>query len=192
MIENLSRRVKKRINISTTGNNLPVIICAASLAHHRLLGSVKKMELANVDLSSVPAEQLASLASSVTESVEISNAIGCDWVTFLDSVKSEKLIISKESLGSKETEALVRAMESRVEVLYCNVTLKISILMEYSGQGKCKQVKCFKAASLYREQLRTWARERNWRVTRKDDFTFSIIKEGVQEVPVLYEEELDW
>ena len=171
MIENLSRRIKKRIIISTTENNLPVIICAASLAHHRLLGSVKKMELANVDLSSVPSEQLASLASSVTESVEISNALGCDLVTFLDSVKSEKLIICKESLDSKETEALVRAMESRVEEveLVYKATLEIRDLMEYSGQGKCRKVKCYgDTKGKYREQLRTWAESRNWEVTEDD------------------------
>ena len=49
------------------GSNLSVVIpCAASLAHHGLLGSVKKgMTLLDVDLTTVPYEHLAFLASSV-------------------------------------------------------------------------------------------------------------------------------
>merc|ERR1711894_206056 len=90
------------------------ITCAASLAHHSLLGSVQVMELRNVDLTSVPAEHLASLVSSVTWRVYIRNVRGCDLVTFLDSVKNEVLNISRQSLGSEGTHALVRAMESGV------------------------------------------------------------------------------
>ena len=42
------------------------LMCAATLAHHGLLGSVKMMALFDVDLSPVPAQHLASLASCVT------------------------------------------------------------------------------------------------------------------------------
>ena len=76
------------------------------------------MWLCNVDLTSVPAEHLTSLAflaSSVTEQVNIREISGCVLVTFLGSVKSEELVISSQSLGSKDTWALVQAMESRVE-----------------------------------------------------------------------------
>ena len=38
---------------------LPAINCAASLAHHGLLGSMSDMELRDVDLSSVPAQHLS-------------------------------------------------------------------------------------------------------------------------------------
>ena len=43
-----------------------VLKCGASLAHHGLLSSVRKMKLRHVDLSSVPAQHLASLVSCVT------------------------------------------------------------------------------------------------------------------------------
>ena len=56
----------KIIKLTTTRNLLPVITCAASLAHNRMLGSVEMMELVgSEELTSIPAEHLASLASSV-------------------------------------------------------------------------------------------------------------------------------
>ena len=154
-----------------------MINCAAGLAYHRLLGSEQVMVLRNVDLTSVPTEHLASLASSVTGIVSINNLCGCNLVTILDSVKSQVLLIRSQSLVSEETRALVRAMETGVNRvrLYREVTLDIRDLMEYSGQGKCREVRCYvDAAHIYREQLRTWATSRNWEVTRDD--TFFVIK----------------
>ena len=99
------------------GNPPNTYICAASLAYHGLLRSVEDMmlhsQIEDVDLTSVPAEHLASLVSCVTRKVEISNFIG-DLVTVMDSVKCEILSI-RRSLNREETQALVRAMESGVE-----------------------------------------------------------------------------
>ena len=158
---------------------LPEIIYAASLAHHGLLGSVLMMELRDVDLSSVPAEHLASLASIVTSWVNIREVSGCGLVTILESVKRIWLNIYSQSLGSEETQALVQAMESHVELvkLYRGVTLDIRVLMEYSGQERCKKVMCESdTARKYREQLRTWTLSRNWEVTddHDDDSLFFI------------------
>ena len=130
-----------------------------------------------VDLNSVPAEHLACLASSVTGRVEIRNVRGYCLVNILDSVKSKVLGIIGQSLSSEETQALVQAMESRVEEvrLYGDVTLDIRDLMEYSGQGKCRKVECeYDTAPRYREQLRTWATSRNWEVTQNDVLCFII------------------
>merc|ERR1712137_1081359 len=101
------------------------------------------MNLIDVDLSSVPAEHLASLTSRVTGSAHICNVSGCDLVTILDSVKSDLwLSISRQSLGNEETEALVRAMESRVVRLDLDGELakNMKVLIEYSGEGKCRIV----------------------------------------------------
>ena len=106
MFESLARRVKEKI----THPNLPAVICAASLAHYGLLGTVDEMVLADIELSSVPTEHLTSLVSSVTGSVNIWKVGGCDLVTILDSVKNKVLSIIGLSLGSEETQALVRAM----------------------------------------------------------------------------------
>ena len=122
MIESLAERVKKNIS---SFPRLPVITCAASLAHHGLLSSVEEMRLCDVDLTSVPAEHLASLASCVTRCVYIWNISGCGLVTILDNVKSKVLWIISQSLGSEETQALVRAMESGVEIVKMNYKVYI-------------------------------------------------------------------
>ena len=137
MIESLAKRVK---GIFGRGSHyrekLSVITCAASLAHHRLLGSVRWMRLRNDDLTSVPTEHLASLASNVTGGVTIRNVSGCDLVSILDSIRIKGLSISRQRLGGEETQALVRAMESCVEIVKLNheVKLDIKVLIEYSGQ----------------------------------------------------------
>ena len=135
------------------------------------------MDLCNVDLTSVPAEHLASLASSVTRMVTIENISGCNLVTILDNVKSRVLNISNQSLGREETQALVRAMDSGVEelVLDREVTLDIRDLMEYSGQGKCRWVWCSNdTADRYKEQLRTWATNNNW-IVQNDNLNYFTI-----------------
>ena len=147
----------------------PEITTAASLAHHRLLSSVQSMRLSDVDLSSVPAEHLASLASCVTWTVDIYNVSNCDLVSILYSVKCEWLFISSQSLSSEETRALVRAMESGVEVVrmgdWGEMSLDIRALTQYSGQGKCGHVSChYETANKYREEVRAWARRFNWTV----------------------------
>ena len=170
VIESLAQRVKKKISSFPT---LPVITCAASLAHHRLLGSVEEMRLCDVDLTSVPAEHLASLVSGVTGTVTIYRVSGCNLVTILDSVRSRVMSICTQRLGSEETQALVRAMESGVEIVKLDYTVKldIRILMEYSGQGKCRKMEyyCICTKDRYRRKLRTWATNRNWKVTSNDD-----------------------
>ena len=95
---------------------LPEITTAASLAHHGLLRSVEWMRLRDVDLSSVPAEHLASLASCVTDNVYIRNVNNTDLTSILDSSKSGVLAIINQSLSTEETRAVVRAMANVAEV----------------------------------------------------------------------------
>ena len=172
LIENLAQKViYVNINYSSlSGHFLPLIKCAASLAHHGLLGSLHWLSMYSADLSSVPIDHLASLVSSVSVHVAINNVSGFDLITFLDSVKSHALSIRnhRQSLGSEETQALVQAMESHLEkvVLHKGVTLDIEALMEYSGQGKCQEVVCYcDTSDRYKEQLAKWTTSRNWAVT---------------------------
>ena len=173
MLENLAGRVRKLIDDpNRISGNLPGITCAASLAHHKLLGFVDTLFLFDVDLTSVPDNHLTSLVSSVEGFVKISNVSDCDIVTILDSVKSEWLCISNsnrnQSLGCEETRALVRAMESRVErVFLCvGVTLDIREMIEYNGLGKCMYVEFNSRGMLTSTylQLGTWATSKNWEV----------------------------
>ena len=185
LIESLAERVKERESVrelledeycSGCGSLPSIITYAASLAHHGLLGSVTVLHLCDDYPTSLPTEQLDSLVSSVTEWVDIENVSGCDLVTILDSVKSKELDISRQSLGSEETQALVQAMESGVEEVELDEEVKLDIrdLMKYNGQGKCREVRCYSdTADRYREQLRIWAKSRNWEVTH-DVGCFSI------------------
>ena len=157
---------------------LPVITCAASLAHHRLLGCVKDLWLFNIDLTSVSAEHLTSLVSIVTSGVYIKNVSGFDLVTILDSVNSQVLLIRDQSLGSEEAQALVRAMESCVEEVRLGkeATLDIRVLIEYNGQGKCRKMLChYGSKDRYREQLKIWAKSRNWVIDEGYDFSIKRI-----------------
>ena len=75
--------------------------------------------------------------------------------------------ISRQTLSSEETQALVRAMESRVETVtlgdWGDVSLDIRALTQYSGQGKCWRVSCSDDTAVrYREEVNTWARRMNW------------------------------
>ena len=111
---------EEKVNLRYTLQfQLPEILTVASLAHHGLLGSVEGMYLKNLDLASVPAEHLASLASFVTSRIGIINVSNCDIISFLASVKCVHLIIDRESLNSEETQALLQAMESRVKRVIC-------------------------------------------------------------------------
>ena len=119
------------------------------------------------DLTSVPPEHLASLVSSVTRCVFIKNVSGCDFVTILDSVKSQELDIYYCSLGNEETEALVRAMETRVRVVWLlDTTLDIEALTKYSGRGRCRRVLCYEATAATYRELRSWASNKGWKVAR--------------------------
>ena len=137
------------------------------------------LRLQNIDLSPVPIEHLESLAYCVTGDVLIKNVSGCQQIVsilkHIDCVSH--LRFSNQSLGREETQALVQAMESGVGdvALLRDVTLDIKAFTEYSGQGFWREVTLRNnTVAKYREELRTWARTRNWRVVvGKDWFRIS-------------------
>ena len=146
------------------------IRCGASLAHHGLFGKVITMGMEDVDLSSVPTKHLVSLTSSVRVGLCIQNVIGCDLVSIFSSLRCGTVVINNQSLGREETRALVQHMETR-EIsrgllslkLGAEVTLDIEALVEYSGEGVCKEIELNNSTMVrYIEELRTWARSKNW------------------------------
>ena len=149
-------------------DSISELMSCASFAHHGLLDSVDQLELCDIDLSTVPAQHLASLVSCVKSRLIIKNVIGYNLAILLTSLKCQEFEIRRQSLGREETQALVQAMESGVETLVIReqeTTLDIEALVEYSGQGKCRYVVVFgDTTSSYRKELRTWAKSRNWRV----------------------------
>ena len=81
------------------------ISAAARFAHYGLLGNVRYMILKDVDLASVPPEQLSALASSVSDYIDISNVR--NWEVILANIKCELYLGVEIFLESEETEALV-------------------------------------------------------------------------------------
>ena len=140
------------------------LMCCASLAHNGLFSSLRKLRLYDADLSPVPAQHLASLASCVTGEIFI-DYVSCDLVSILTSLKCKTLFIGRQSLEREETQALVQAMESGVEEVRLGmVTLDFKALAEYRGQGVCHKVDLMGVAvERYKEDLRKWARSKNWR-----------------------------
>ena len=169
----LTKIAKGQVKRLFTISSLAEITKAAYLAHNRMLGSVKDIVLRDMDLASVPAQHLASLASCVTWNLDIINISNCDIISILDSLKCERLSInSSQTLSSQENRALVRAMESRVELVVLGTRgedcLDIRALTQYSGQGKCRSVRCWGAtAERCREEVRSLAQRINWRVTER-------------------------
>ena len=175
VIESLARRIKDML-----WRPLPETIpCAANLAHRGLLGPVKVLILANVDLSSVPTERLSSLVSSVTETIHIKNVSGCNLVNIIDSFnKIPDCFFDSQILNKSSTKALVGVLEDRVSrVALSNVTLDIQALVKYSGQGTCmcRNVACAgDTAARYRGEMISWAIRRNWAVDHDDKGLLSI------------------
>ena len=170
-MESLAWRVREKVDSGRCP--LQVITSAASLAHQGLLGPVRRLWLEGVDLTSIPAEHMAALVSSATWSVLISNVSGCDFVTILDSVKSQWLNIYDQSLGLEETQALSRAMETRVEEVGLNrVIVDIEALTKYNGFGKCWHVSC-RTYYLNKEKLKTWAwaKSIDWKVIPSEGYS---------------------
>ena len=150
----------------------PVLISCASLAQHGLLKSMEIVRLKDVSLSTVPAEHLASLASCVSSVFLISNVSGCNMVNIMDSVRCQSLRFYNQRLGTQETRALVRAMETRVEVVWLanNTTVDIMAFTKYSGKGECWELQCWNSNNeiQYRVELRQWGRDRQWQINKDD------------------------
>jgi len=161
--------------------------CAASLAYHELLGHAEEITclgLANVDLTSVPTEHLTALASWVTFKcrVSIHKVSGIGLTSFLNNLKCESLLIDNQSLGREETQALVQAMESGVEMVELSmVTFEMETLVTYSGRGRCWNVRLYgdndEDPEMWRvnikEPYKIWAMSQDWEVI--DDRGYQLV-----------------
>ena len=143
---------------------------AAQLAQEGYLSSVTYMRISNKNLSEIPSDQLAKLASIVTYYVDIDNYDNItpesQLSTILANVQCTRLELRNVTLSEENTQALVTAMRERVErvTLDDNITLDIEQLTKYDGQGRCRVL----AATMTRhgDRLRRWAANKGWTVTR--------------------------
>ena len=106
------------------------------------------------------------------------NVSNTDLTSILDRYKSKWLNINNQSLSTQETRALVRAM-ANVEMMELGykgeVTVDMSTLVTYVGQGKCKWVAFrYDTGLKYREEVRRWAQRICWRVTQEDSVAIII------------------
>ena len=183
--EEWGRIIGSRIKRRFTSASQAEIARAASMAHLGHLGTMKNMFLYDVDLSSIPAGHLSSLASCVTRLICIGNVSGLS--PLVSSLQCEWLRISRQALNTEETEAMVRAMEGgveRVDLGYLGdgiTTLDIRAFTRYNGAGKCNKVVCHgDKADLgrYKKDLVTWTQRRsNWYLTVNSYNSLVIVKE---------------
>ena len=97
------------------GPSVPEVRLAALLAWERHLTSVKKMYIDNRDISGIPRDQMARLASIVTYRVDIDNMTHNNQLSsILASVQCTELVLRNMSLSDTASRALVTAMRDRV------------------------------------------------------------------------------
>ena len=156
-MDSLIKRIRGRYNGNLPDRlTLELITSAARLAHYGQIG-FKDLTLRHVDLSTLPCEHLYSLASSVREIFTIQAVRGCDLIKIIDSVRSNNLGLFNHNLDSEATEALVRAMDTRIELAQIGYykkykmrswgleeediqwMLDIKALNKYNGKGRVQK-----------------------------------------------------
>ena len=161
--------------------SLNEVLSAATLSAAGVLTSVINMRLYNIDLSSVPRDNLASLSSIVSRTVEINNVTG-DISVILSNIKCRMLWFYNQHLSREATESLVSAMSDNVKKVSLGVFgddvhldiggvhLDIGALTAYTGQGRCGMVMCRgDTARRYRSQVVTWAHNIGWEMESAGD-----------------------
>ena len=150
---------------------------AASLAHHGFLGSVRGLRLKEVNLSSIPIKNLASLVACAQDKVRIDNVNVSSLIPILDNVQCEYLSITNQAMRTRATQALVRAMMTRVRKVsiclhragvfgYQEADL-VEELTKYDGKGKCEKVDFLEMNYLEiqnRYDIEQWVRDCEWQV----------------------------
>ena len=150
VLAELTREIEKShstIIITTdTGNQKEneKAIALSNLLSLGVIETVKHLILHPENLRSLPGNHLQTLVSCATESVSAGNVTDQDLATLLDNVKCKKLnLVDEQTLNQEETEALVQAMTSRVEIVQLftdSVRMDLDTLRKYKGGGKCKEV----------------------------------------------------
>ena len=151
---------------------------AAYLAKRRYLPKISKLRLPyNMDLSSVPSEDLAALGGCVADEVMISVGIKGDIAAFLSQLKSQMIAIypppswslpKETSLSTATTTALVSAMGTGVGMLKLECgdedIVDMKELSKYDGRGRCGSVllRCGREER-HVQVVREWARRIGWR-----------------------------
>ena len=157
--------------VSTPGPTISVVSSAASFCFHGYITEVRYLILKEVDVSSIPADHLSALSSSITHLLYIDNVEG-DIAPLLD-VKIGNLSISNMELSVGDTLSMVSAMKN-IKTLwlgYCGlVTLDMETLSTYTGQRRCDEIWCcHDTKKKYRRELISWTRGIDWKIGMEND-----------------------
>ena len=158
------------------GPSIDRITIAAFLANNGLLGEVTGLSLENVDLASVPKDQLISLVACVSGCLKFINVCNIDILSILDHINCKEMYFGKQNLCIEETKRIVRVMETKIEKLVLGgcegaVSMDIMTLTQYSGRGRCAEVTCwYDATDKYKKKILRWAKKINWDIIEIDEY----------------------
>ena len=147
--------IKRWLGISEYGsyytwNLLPTLTTAASMAKMGIITSVENIDiLDNIDISSIPSDNMAALTSVVTDYVSIDKVTG-NIQTILANIKCRELRITDMTLNQDDTECLLETMRNNVEEVEMEGSLDIDVLIQYDGLGKCSKVGCLEDFSKFK------------------------------------------
>ena len=148
--------------LSYMGPELAILTTGASMAREGLITSLEMLRLLDIDITPIPADDLAALCSVVTDYVWIGNVTG-DVSPVLNSLQGRAVMMFSMTLDDDATKALVNAMTQGVEMVYLRhcVSLDISIItQQYDGKGKCSRVYCWEEGDW--DNISLWAKSVGW------------------------------
>ena len=127
IVTSKAAQVAKTLNVNPLlrGSSLPQLLCAAALATHGYITQVNQLLLCDLDISLVPAEDMANLVKIFTDYVHMIYVSG-DLSPVLNNIKCRELEIGNRRLSTADTQHLVNAMEE-VKVTYLHGRLSLDM-----------------------------------------------------------------
>ena len=176
IVERLVVKIKAILDPLPFDLKVTYIADAARLAHHGLLGSLRRLSLNEDSLKSIPIKHMTSLVACVKDEVQIEDVpIGLSVRCILDNVQCESLSLDR-CLVIEETQALVRAMRTRVgKVCVPFGGLLDDELTKYDGKGKCEQVNFLEMDNhmvvefQIKQELKLWVKRCEWQVLADEE-----------------------
>ena len=154
-----------KISLDNNCPSIDVLRSGAALAKHGIITQLRGLNLYNLDISAVPAEDMASLVTCVQEQVYIANVTG-PLGPILGNVMCEDLSIANMVLGTGQTQSLVAAMVTGVKLvgLQGGVTLDLGTLAQCDGTGECGRVRLWGTdfVEKYGEEVKEWGKKIGW------------------------------
>ena len=170
-----------KISLDNNCPSIDVLRSGAALAKHGIITQLRRLVLCNLDISAVPAEDMASLVTCAQVSVMIDNVTG-PLGPILGNVKCDILSINMV-LGTEQTQSLVAAMVTGVKLvgLQGGVTLDLETLAQYDGTGECGRVRLWGTdfVEKYGEEVKEWGKKIGWGT---DEGLFFGIKRVLQNI----------